>query len=241
MGNIPADIIVYAFIAAGLLLWLRGVLGTRHGSERQRPNPFTLPAEGEKPASGAPAAASERAALPGAAPSVDAAMVQISLADRSFEAPRFVENAREAFVMVVTAFADGDRETLRDLLTPDVYKSFEAEIKRREDAGQKAITEVLSVRDVTVIAAKLEGNQASITVRIKADETYALSDRDGKTIAGNPERVVAMTDVWTYTRDVKSSDPRWFVCETRDDVKEDDARNLPEAGSAAGSDTGTVH
>ena len=39
-----------------------------------------------------------------------------------------------------------------------------------------------------------------------------------------------MTDVWTFTRDVKSSDPRWLVSETRDDVKEADGLTLPEAG-----------
>jgi predicted lipid-binding transport protein (Tim44 family) len=227
MGNIPTDIIVYAVIAGVLLIWLRNVLGTRHGAERQRPNPFTVP---QAATAAAAATASNTPSVRGATSAVDAGMVQISLSDRNFDAARFLENAKDAFAIVVTAFADGDRTALKDLLAPDVYKSFDAGITSREKAGQKAIAEVLSVRDAAIIDAKLDKRTASITVRFKADETYALTDASGKTIAGHPERVVTMTDVWTFARDIKSTDPRWLVTETRDDVKEADGMTLPEAG-----------
>ena len=39
----PADIVIYAVVAVGLILWLRSILGTRHGNERSRPNPFMAP------------------------------------------------------------------------------------------------------------------------------------------------------------------------------------------------------
>lgn len=229
MENIPADVIIYAIIAAGLLIWLRNVLGTRHGAERQRPNPFTLPPEGAKGAAPQTAAA-PAAVLKTGSGAVDAALVQISIADRGFDSARFIENAKDAFAIVVTAFADADKTTLRDLLADDVYQSFASAIDAREKAGQKALTEVLSVRDAQIIGARLERSTAYVTIRFKADETYALSDKDGKVVAGNPDRVVTMTDVWTFTRDVKSSDPRWFVCETRDDVKEDGGMTLPDTG-----------
>lgn len=228
MGNIPTDIIVYAVIAGVLLIWLRNVLGTRHGAERQRPNPFTLP-----PAGAPLSAAAPQANIPtvrGATSDVDAGMVQISLSDRNFDAARFLDNAKEAFAIVTAAFADGDRATLKDLLSDNVYKSFDAGITAREKAGQKAMIEVLSVRDAAIIGAKLDKRAAAITIRFKADETYALTDASGKTIAGHPDRVVTMTDVWTFTRDIKSTDPRWLVSETRDDVKEENGMTLPEAG-----------
>lgn len=226
MGGIPTDIIVYAVIAAGLLLWLSRVLGTRTGAERQRPNPFAAQPAKDPLAIDAPKAP----ALQNVTASVDAGLVQIALADRSFDSALFVENAKDAFAIVVTAFADGDRNTLRDLLAPDVCKSFEAEIDRRETAGQKAITEVHAVRGADVIDARLDGSKAVITIRFKADETYALTDSSGHTIAGHGDRVVEMIDVWVFSRDIKSSDPRWFVVETRDDVKETGGMTLPEAG-----------
>lgn len=231
MGNIPTDIIVYAVIAVVLLVWLGRTIGTRHGAERQRPNPFTVPPEGQKPVIDSQRAANAaQEPVSGNPTPTDTALVQIALADRNFDSRHFVENAKDAFSMVVTAFAEGDRATLKDLLSDAVYKSFDAAITAREAAGQKALTEVLSVRDATIIDASLKGSTASITLRIKAEETYALSDSSGKVIAGHPDRVVTMTDVWTFARDVKSSDPRWMVTETRDDVKEDNGMSMPEAG-----------
>jgi len=228
--NIPTDIIIYAVVAVCLVVWLSRVLGTRHGAERQRPNPFTKAPVGQ----GAPANVTALPAIEAktAGGSVDAGLVQIALADRSFDPVRFTENAKDAFAMVVTAFADADVPTLKDLLSPPVFKAFDAEIERRKAANLKTITEVHSVNDATIIAAKLVGNTAAVTLRIKADETYFQTDASGKVIAGHPDRVVTMTDVWTFSRDVKSSDPRWFVTETRDDVKEDNGMTLPEAGIA---------
>mgnify|MGYP003386022435 CR=1 FL=1 len=230
MDNIPTDVIIYAVIAAGLLIWLRNILGTKSGSTRQRPNPFAVGPEGTKALTPDAAAAQRAEPIKTGSTTVDAAMVQISIADRTFDAGRFLENAKDAFAIVVTAFADGDRSTLKDLLIPEVLKSFEGALDAREKAGQKVLTEVLSVREANIIEAKLTGNKAFVTIRFKADETYAMTDKDGKTIAGNPDRVVTMSDVWVFTRDIKSADPRWFVAETRDDVKEEGGMTLPDAG-----------
>ena len=133
---------------------------------------------------------------------------------------------------IISAFAEGDKATLKDLLAPEVYKSFEGAIIARELASKKVVTEVHSVSDATIIEAALKGTKAFITLRLKADETYVETDADGKTTAGNPDKIVTMTDVWVFTRDTKSSDPRWFVTETRDDVKEADGMTLPDAGAA---------
>ncbi|HEY8963335.1 MAG TPA: Tim44/TimA family putative adaptor protein [Alphaproteobacteria bacterium] len=222
-AGIPLDIIVYALIAGAMVIILRNVLGSRHGSERQRPNPFAGQSGTDKPISAEPAK------LDGVTGNVDAGLVQISIADRTFDARQFVDNAKEAFAIVVSAFAEGDKNTLDDLLAPDVYKSFAAEIDRRASAGQKAITEVHSIRKADVIAASLQKTKAFVTVRFVASETYVLTDKDGKTIAGNADKVIDMTDVWVFSRDVKSRDPRWFVVETRDDVVEVGGMTLPEA------------
>ena len=222
-AGIPLDILVYALIAGALVIVLRNVLGTRHGAERQRPNPFAGQTGTERPATAIPAK------IDGVPENVDAGLVQISIADRNFDARQFIDNAKEAFALVVTSFAEGDKATLDDLLAPDVYKSFEGEIDRRIAAGQKAITEVHSIRKADIISASLQKTRAYITIRFVASETYVLTDSSGKTIAGHPDRVIDMTDVWVFSRDVKSRDPRWFVVETRDDVKEENGMTLPEA------------
>lgn len=225
---------LYAAIAVGLVLWLRSVLGTRHGDERQRPNPFAAPAD-VGPAR--PVAAASAGTGPEAeedriaevmrlsagririAPGAETGLREIMQVDRGFDIDRFFAGAQDAFVMIVEAFAKGDRETISGLLAPDVRASFLDEMAAREARGETHIADIHAVRRVEILEAGLaQGHQARVTLRFTADETIAVRDRDGKLISGNPDRIAEATDIWVFGRDVRGRDPTWFLLETRDDV-----------------------
>ena len=231
------DLIVYAIVAAGLVLWLRNILGTRHGDERERPNPFTAqPETTDQPRSPyldgepKPLSPQERISALAANPTpvlsvenktAENGLIDISRGDKGFDINFFLDGAQEAFVMIVESFAKKDRETLRDLLEPQVYSAFEGAIDTRESNGETMATEILAVRKAEVVEAKLEGRNAYITVRFQADEITTTKDRDGTIIAGHPEKVTPMRDIWTFARDIKGRDPRWLVHETRGDFDGD--------------------
>lgn len=241
MDGLPVDILLYALVAAGLVFWLRSVIGTRHGDERERPNPFTSrPAE-------KPAFEGTDAAKTLDMPAIDGGMVMprnssianamseqgledIARADRSFDPVTFITAAQEAFTIVVEAFARGDRETLRDLLADPVFAAFDGALKEREKKGETISTEIHAVRRADITDARLNGRDAFITIRFTADETCVIKDADGRILSGDPDRITEMVDLWTFTRDIKSRDPRWLLCETRDgDVVEDHKTPLPDA------------
>jgi predicted lipid-binding transport protein (Tim44 family) len=235
----PTDIIIYAIIAAVMVFWLRNVIGTRHGEERERPNPFE-----QKPIQTDPIeetlqrkkiekiSSVKKAGLGKTDTTLDAGLVQIALADKSFDSHQFKSNATDAFTFIVTAFAEGDTETLKDLCTPDVYKSFEQAINDRIAKGETVSTEIHAVRKNDIIDAAVDKNKnAHITIRFTADETYVIRDSSSVILAGHPDRVTEMTDKWTFTRNLKSSDPRWLLSKTEDDVTDMDGKTpLPEAG-----------
>ena len=231
----PIDIIIYAVVAAVMVFWLRSVLGTKHGEERERPNPFEERPDaapqmdnGLDPIDMQPA----HETFASGNDKVDAGLVQIALADKSFNLKEFKENAEDAFMIIVTAFADGDRETLRDLCTDAVYSAFDAAITEREKAGETVVTEIHAVRKMDVTAAGVDKKTAYVTMRITADETYVVQDADGNILAGHPDRVSDMTDKWTFSRDTKSKDPRWFLSKTEDDAIEEEFGKtpMPDAG-----------
>ena len=235
------DLIVYALVAAGLVIWLRNILGTRHGEERERPNPFTVQPDQETDSlpgfAGQPAAPEDKIAALVANPdkvmSVDSktaenGLLDISRADRGFDVKFFLEGAQDAFVMIVEAFAKGDRETLQNLLAEPVYQGFEQALREREARGETVQTEILAVRRAIISAARYDGRMAYITVRFQADETTVTRDREGNVIAGHPERVMPMRDMWTFGRDLRSRDPRWLVFETSTDP-DGDNEGVPNA------------
>jgi predicted lipid-binding transport protein (Tim44 family) len=227
----PADILIYAIVAAVMVFWLKNVIGTRHGEERERPNPFETKETPTTPLDIKPIGDLGTPHTHGN-DAVDAGLVQIALADKSFDLNQFKENAGDAFTMIVLAFADGDRDTLKDLCNEAVYHAFENAIKERESKGEKVSTEIHAVRKVEIVAAGVEHKRnAYISILFTADETYVIEDDKGDIIAGHPDRVTEMTDKWTFSRDVKSGDPRWLLSKTEDDVVEEDGKTpLPDAG-----------
>jgi len=232
---LPADILLYAVIAAGLVFWLRSLLGTRQGDEPQRPNPFTAP-----PASKAPGAQAGPAAKTGLLAgndesdnlvtmtqnlgrnmAVDGAKAELGLleimrADRSFDLAYFLTGAQDAFILIVESFAAGDRDTLQGLLAAPLYQAFEKVITEREEKGEQASMEIHAVRKAEVIDAVLKDGSAYITVRFVADETALVRDEDGRLLSGDPDRVTETTDIWTFGRALRSRDPAWLVYETRE-------------------------
>jgi predicted lipid-binding transport protein (Tim44 family) len=244
---LSTELILYAVVAAGLVYWLRSVLGTRHGEERERPNPFTQPAEKSFDEAQAPAAKiqgeeddifSRGLELPTSLPrgvSVEGPMAEGGISDiaqamRDFNLGHFAQGAQDAFVIIVEAFAQNDRETLQGLLAPHVYAAFEGALKLREENGESVSTEIHSVRKSEILKAGIIGGEARIVVRFIADETCVIRDREGNILSGDPDRITEMNDIWTFARDVKSRDPRWLLVETSDgDVNEDAKTPVPDS------------
>lgn len=236
------DLIIYAIVAAGLVLWLRSILGTRHGSERERLNPFAL-SEGAAPVTQKTDAEgriqtpqdriTELAATSGKVVSIEnktaeMGLLDIAKVDKNFDIDFFMNGVQEAFVMVVEAFARGDRETLKDLLEPSVYHAFNAAIDDRDARSETMNAEILAVRRAEVTEAKITGRMAFITVRFQADEITVTKDKNGVVLSGHPDRVMPMRDLWTFSRDLRGRDPRWLVSETRGDL-EGDNQIIPNA------------
>ncbi|HRQ61017.1 MAG TPA: Tim44/TimA family putative adaptor protein [Alphaproteobacteria bacterium] len=233
----PADIIVYAIVAAGLVVWLRSILGTKHGEERERPNPYN-PAE--RPAEPAPAPllhGEDKPALkivggpsigfaPGSIYSIENktaenALLDIAEADKEFDLGLFMTGAQQAFTMIVEAFAAGDLDTLKGLLGNDVYKTFEKAIKARKKAKETLETRIHAMRKMEVVEASIEGHSALITVRFTADETSLHKDSEGRIISGSHDEPSQMIDLWSFARDIRSDDPRWLLMATHSEGEDD--------------------
>ena len=56
---------------------------------------------------------------------VSAGLMQIRAADPSFDPNGFTEGAKMAFEMILNSFSSNDRKTLKNLLSPDVFKNFD--------------------------------------------------------------------------------------------------------------------
>lgn len=206
-------IVLIASVAGFFLFRLYTVLGKRTGHERPPQEDYRLgPRAAEDAVGAAPKithASPDRPSDP-----VASGLFDISLADRSFDKEQFIKGARAAYEMILTAFASGDRATLKPLLADDVYSAFDGAIRQREQAGHKASLTLVGFSDVKIIAAALKNSQAEITLAFGSRLISATLDAAGKVVDGDATAVNDVTDVWTFTRDVRARDPNWVLVAT---------------------------
>ncbi len=232
-GFVDIYTIIFLILAIVIFLRLRGVLGRRTGNERRPTDAFrrqadrpadkvvTLPPRrnGER-APVAPAvedeATVEERLRTVAAPdsSLGEALKTLMSADRSFVPADFITGARAAYEMIVTAFAEGDRKTLRQLLSREVYDGFVAAIGEREQRHETIEFKFVGIDKADFVDASLKGGTAQVTVRFVSQLISATRDKDGKVVDGDATKVADVTDVWTFARDVASRDPNWKLVAT---------------------------
>jgi predicted lipid-binding transport protein (Tim44 family) len=217
-SSFPIDLILFGMIAAFLVLRLRSILGRRTGFERQAPShsaPVGSHQAGpviEGQAESQPAAA--RRNLPEPNSPVGQALTRMAAVDRNFTPETFLDGAEKAFRIIVTAFAAGDRATLRGLLSEDTYRAFEQAITARENAGHTQISAIHAIQSATIESADLRGTVATITVRFVSDQTSMTQDKDSHPVAGT-DAVTEITDSWTFERDLAIQDPVWRLISAR--------------------------
>ena len=215
-GGFPVDLILFAMVAAFLVLRLRSVLGRRTGFERPaQPEAAAGPAPRALDLEAPPAAMAgeARQIVPDARSPAGRALARIREADPSFDPSAFLAGAEGAFRMIVEAFAKGDRETLRNLLSDDTYAGFEHAIAERERAGHRQRTEIRAVTEAAIEAADLRGTTADVTVRFVSDQVNMTTDASGHIVAG-ADAVTELVDIWTFQRDLRSEDPTWRLVAT---------------------------
>jgi predicted lipid-binding transport protein (Tim44 family) len=223
--------IVFLALAVFIFLRLRSVLGQRTGRERPPYDPFSTrdpvrtPKDNVVALPGRAAETAEKPAEPVEAvdrwkgiadtgSAIATGLDAVAAQDPSFDAKHFLAGARAAYEMVVTAFAEGDRRTLKNLLSREVFEGFESAISEREQRGEKVETHFISLDTANIVGAEVRGKTAQITVRFVSKLISVTRDRAGAVIDGNPEKVTDVTDVWTFARDVSSRDPNWKLIAT---------------------------
>ncbi|MBI5130762.1 MAG: Tim44 domain-containing protein [Rhodopseudomonas palustris] len=226
--------IIFLALAVFIFLRLRNVLGQRTGSERP---PFDraaardmIPGKQDTNVVSMPGSVIDQAP---SAPSADVVppsdrwkgiaepesplahgLNAVLLQDSSFDANHFVAGAKSAYEMIVMAFANGDRRALRDLLSSEVYDSFDAAIKDREKNELKTETRFVAIEKAELISAEVRDHTAQITVKFVSQMISATRDKTGTIVDGNADKVSDITDVWTFARDVSSRDPNWKLVGT---------------------------
>ena len=143
-------------------------------------------------------------------------LMEIFRADNSFDPDMFLTGAKQAYEMIVTAFAEGNRRMLKDLLSSDVYEGFADAISERERDGYQVDQSFVGINSAKLIEADVrDGRNAQVTVKFVSQLISATRDKAGEVVSGDPQKIQEVTDIWTFSRDLRSRDPNWKLIGTQ--------------------------
>lgn len=197
MSNPVIEVLILAAVALFVLWRLYVALG-RGGDERPMQRPSPAPEQrGSAPDTQVPPPRRVDAERPSFTGPAAGGLEDIYNADRSFTAEDFLRGAKAAYQMIVGAYARGDRAALRPLLDDDVYEAWDAAITSRESRNERPF-ELLRIKRAEIDKAELDGGIARVWVRYDADLGDGESTRTAK-------------EIWTFKREVASSDPNWLL------------------------------
>lgn len=222
------EIIIFGMIAAFFVLRLKNTLGKRTGHEQEEPR-TRMRHDSDQRTAQQPANGDDNVIqLPGTEPvepvddfdpetatPLERSLREVSEADPSFDPRGFVEGARGAYEMIVTAFAQGDKKALKPLLAPKVLQNFSAAIDQRKSDGLTQETELVGFNRSEIIEAEMVGRNAEVTVKFEAEMISVTRDGAGEIVGGNAEDVTQITDIWTFSKDTRSRNPNWELISTR--------------------------
>lgn len=140
---------------------------------------------------------------------------QIRNYDPYFTIDSFLNGAKAAFEMILNAFSKGDEETLKPLLSKDIYKSFAAEMKKRKASEKQEETTIVSVAASKIKEITLDKKVARIAVEIDSEQISVIKDKKGKIVEGNPSQVDEISEIWTFAKNLTSPNPNWELVATQ--------------------------
>ena len=239
-GQINILTLLSLIIAVIVIFKLRSVLGRRtpedearidkrtraEQAERQaaaaQEKVVTLPRRGaEVPPStaGAEAGVAEAEARMKAYAGGDAAiergLLQLSQTDSSFDPKHFVDGAKQAYEMIVTAFAEGNRKFLKDLLSKEVFEGFASAISERESRAEQIDQSFVGINKADIVETEVKSGLAQLTVKFVSQLISATRDKSGAVISGDPQKIKEVTDIWTFAREISSRSPNWRLVATQ--------------------------
>lgn len=134
---------------------------------------------------------------------------------KKFDLDDFLKKSQRAFEMIFKAYSEGDKSTLKELLVPRTYQAFSMAIDDRNSRGEILEGNLVSFSKVELIDAKVENENIFVTVKFVTEQSNVLKTLDGKILEGSSDFVENRTDIWVFSRKIKSTDSKWFLYEIK--------------------------
>ena len=137
---------------------------------------------------------------------------------KEFNEETFLKGAQAAYEMIVNAFAEADKKTLKDLTSSEVYKNFVDVLDERKNKKYVNQFTFIGIKKAKIEKIDKKDTFYTVKTRFISEIISCVKDKDNNILEGSPEGIQTVNDVWSFSRDLNSADPTWHLTEIAQDV-----------------------
>ena len=218
------DLIFFLLVAIFLIIRLRSVLGRRTGNEKKPKDIFTYQDSILEPDKKKVLEVKEaiKRKTPLSLPEKkinnlkkSTGLERIFYFDKNFSPKKFLEGAKIAFKSIIETYAKGEINKIKNLLSSNVFSAFSREIKSRVQKKHSLEHTLISLKSADIEKIHVKSSIADIVVKFVSEQVNLLKNEKGKTLSGNDEYIENHIDYWTFSKDLKSTNPNWKLVVTK--------------------------
>ncbi len=128
---------------------------------------------------------------------------------------QFLKGAEIAYETIVNSFAQGDKKSLKDLLTKEMRDNFETAIEDRNSKNIKSELTFIGIKSSVIEKFEKTTTALFFTVKFVSEIISVKKDKDNNVIEGDPNKIKTVIDHWKFTRKTSSSNPNWYLAEIK--------------------------
>jgi len=127
---------------------------------------------------------------------------------------QFLKGAENAYEQIIVSFAKGDKKVLKTLLGKKMFDRFSEVIEQRKEKKLKYETTFIGLKSSKILEFKKIENIYKVSVNFVSEIITCVKDKDNNVIEGNPDTIKTVNDVWSFSKNMWSQDPTWYLVET---------------------------
>ena len=127
---------------------------------------------------------------------------------------QFLKGVEIAYEKIITSFSKGDKKSLKGLLGKNMYNRFSEVIDERKSKLLTSETTFIGLKSAKILKFKKMENIYNVTVNFVSEVITCIKDKNNQVLEGNPDIIKTVNDVWSFSKNMWSQNPTWYLVDT---------------------------
>lgn len=129
----------------------------------------------------------------------------------NFNENNFLKGSENAVEMINEAFSNKDIDTLKSLLSKNIFDNFKQQIQELESKNRVLKSSLISFISSKIENIFIKNKVIFIDVIFEMEQINFVEDKDGNIIMGDRKRIEKIKEKWTFERKNDSKTNFWIV------------------------------